>query len=121
MRWELEVKEDESGDRYIELNPEILEASGFVEGDTIKWIDNKDGSYTLMHAERMDGYTLTTETFMADTNRSAKVFESENDYVVDLWEGDEIIESIRIQNHSEVYVKDLVENWVMCYGEFSKK
>lgn len=52
--WVLDVKHDEStGDKYIELNEEILKESGFKVGDSITWLDNHDGSYTLVRSEEM--------------------------------------------------------------------
>jgi len=124
MRWEAEVQEAENGDKYIEFSPEALEAAGLQEGDKVKWIDNLDGSFTIMHAERMDGYTLATEMFMSETNRTAMIYQENSkshSYVVDLLEADEVIISRKITEKSEDYVEDLVENWVMCYGEFAKK
>jgi len=47
--WVLEVKEDiDSGDCYIEFPDEVLKESGFKIGDELFWIDNKDGSFTLI-------------------------------------------------------------------------
>ena len=52
--WVLDVKHDEStGDKYIELTEEILQESGFKVGDSITWVDNHDGSYTLVRSEDM--------------------------------------------------------------------
>lgn len=48
MRMTLEVKENKDGEAYIELPPEILEVVGLKEGDTIKWIDNNDGSWSIV-------------------------------------------------------------------------
>jgi hypothetical protein len=45
--WTLDVKELPDGDKYIELNDEILKESGFKEGDVINWIDQGDGSWRL--------------------------------------------------------------------------
>jgi hypothetical protein len=46
--WILEVKEDSNtGDSILEFPPEVLEQTGWQEGDTINWIDNGDGSWTL--------------------------------------------------------------------------
>lgn len=47
--WVLPVEEDpDTGDLYIQLSEEILENSGMKIGDYLHWVDNKDGSYTLM-------------------------------------------------------------------------
>ncbi len=46
--WTLEVKEDpETGDSILEFPPDMLEATGWKEGDDLIWTDNQDGSYTL--------------------------------------------------------------------------
>ena len=49
--WTLPVKENESGELYIELNDEILEDSGFKIGDTLNWKDLKNGSFSLTKAD----------------------------------------------------------------------
>ena len=45
--WIVPVEESEDGEFFITLNEEMLDESGFVLGDKLDWIDNKDGSYTL--------------------------------------------------------------------------
>ena len=46
--WTLDVKEDpETGDRILEFPDDLMEQAGWKEGDTIEWIDNKNGSWTL--------------------------------------------------------------------------
>lgn len=46
--WTLEVQEDpETGDAILQFTDEILEAAGWKEGDTLLWIDNGNGSWTL--------------------------------------------------------------------------
>ena len=35
----------------LTFTPEILEATGWKEGDVLKWIDNNDGSFTLVKKE----------------------------------------------------------------------
>lgn len=42
----LEVKEDESGELYIELPDDLLASLGWVEGDVLEWIE-ENGSYTI--------------------------------------------------------------------------
>ena len=34
-------------DGILTLTPELLEETGWKEGDVLKWIDNKDGSFEL--------------------------------------------------------------------------
>lgn len=123
MKWIVDVQQAEDGDHYIQLNEEILEASGFKEGDKVKWVDNLDGSFTIMNADTMDGYVLTSELLNNETNRFAKVYKSLGatiDYVVDMYENDTLMVSRKITQHTEDYAEDCVENWVMCYGEFAK-
>lgn len=45
--WTLDVKQHEDGDFFIEFPDEVLEGTGWKEGDRLKWIDNGDGSWTL--------------------------------------------------------------------------
>ena len=47
--WTLNVEEtdDGSGDARLTFPPELLEQAGWKEGDTLKWIDQKDGSWLL--------------------------------------------------------------------------
>ena len=123
MKWILDVQKAEDGEFFIQLNEEILELSGFKEGDKVKWVDNLDGSFTIMNADKMEDYTLTTELFNKETNRTAKVYKSMSDvlhYVIDMYEGDELAISRMISERTERYVEDCVENWVMGYGEFAK-
>ncbi len=51
-RWILPVKQNDSGELYIELNDEILEGSGFQIGDTLDWKDNHDGSFSLTRVDK---------------------------------------------------------------------
>jgi hypothetical protein len=51
-RWLADVKEDPAtGDSIIEFPPEMLEETGWKEGDELVWTDNKDGSFTLTKKE----------------------------------------------------------------------
>jgi len=43
----LEVKE-ENGYQYIELPKSLLKKVGWKIGDTIDWVDNKDGTWSLL-------------------------------------------------------------------------
>ena len=38
-------------DGILTLTPELLEETGWKEGDVLKWIDNKDGSFSLVKVE----------------------------------------------------------------------
>ncbi len=50
--WTINLEEDpETGDLILPLNDEILEGTGWKTGDSINWIDNKDGSWTMKKIE----------------------------------------------------------------------
>ena len=49
--WVLDVQENEQGEKFIEFTPEMLEVSGFKEGDILQWTDNGDGSWLLTKRE----------------------------------------------------------------------
>tara|TARA_B100000927_G_scaffold271943_1_gene249231 strand:+ start:1025 stop:1174 length:150 start_codon:yes stop_codon:yes gene_type:complete len=36
-----------SDDGILTFTPELLEETGWQEGDELEWIDNKDGTWTL--------------------------------------------------------------------------
>jgi bifunctional DNA-binding transcriptional regulator/antitoxin component of YhaV-PrlF toxin-antitoxin module len=47
--WTLTIEEDPvTGDLMLPFNNEILEELGWREGDVLEWIDNKDGSWSLV-------------------------------------------------------------------------
>jgi hypothetical protein len=46
--WTLNVEADDgSGDAILTFPPDLLEQVGWKEGDTLNWIDQKDGSWQL--------------------------------------------------------------------------
>lgn len=47
--WTLNVEEanDDSGDAILTFPPDLLEQAGWKEGDTLNWVDQKDGSWLL--------------------------------------------------------------------------
>ena len=61
-RWTIEVVEadDGSGDLVLPLPEDLLEGAGWKEGDTLSWIDNKDGTWTLAKKED-NGTTLQNQ------------------------------------------------------------
>ena len=53
--WTISLEEDpETGDLILPLPPEALEQVGWQAGDTIRWIDNKNGTWTLTKKETND-------------------------------------------------------------------
>ena len=62
--WTINLEEDpETGDLILPLNDEILEGTGWKTGDTIDWIDNKDGSWTMKKIETQWVLVETVSTF----------------------------------------------------------
>ncbi len=43
----VEEAEDGSGDLVLPLPQELLDLQGWVEGDELNWIDNKDGTWCI--------------------------------------------------------------------------
>jgi hypothetical protein len=47
--WTLDIEEDpNTGDSILTFPPDLLKDAGWKEGDCLQWIDNYDGSYTLV-------------------------------------------------------------------------
>jgi bifunctional DNA-binding transcriptional regulator/antitoxin component of YhaV-PrlF toxin-antitoxin module len=47
-RWTITAEEDpETGDIVLPLPEELLKKVGWKEGDTLEWIDNHDGSWSI--------------------------------------------------------------------------
>lgn len=57
-RYTLEVKKDpDSNDLIIEFPDAMMEETGWKVGDTLEWVDNFDGSWTLRkHQEHSKHY-----------------------------------------------------------------
>lgn len=48
MKTVIEIQEDkETGDLILPLSDLLIEQLDWVEGDTLEWIDNNDGSFTI--------------------------------------------------------------------------
>ena len=47
-RWTVTVEEDpETGELILPLPADMLTMQGWVDGDTLEWHDNEDGSWSL--------------------------------------------------------------------------
>lgn len=57
-RWTLTVQEHEDGSQFIEFPEEVLKEAGWKEGDTLKWTDLGDGSWSL---KKLDNYHENTD------------------------------------------------------------
>ena len=47
----LEEADDGSGDMVLPLSDEFMAEAGWAIGDTIEWIDNKDGTWIMVKKE----------------------------------------------------------------------
>lgn len=47
----LEEADDGSGDLVLPLPQDLMDGAGWKEGDTLEWIDNKDGTWSLKKVE----------------------------------------------------------------------
>lgn len=48
VKWQLPVEmDDPSGEYFVSFPNDLLEAAELKEGDTVEWVDNKNGTYIL--------------------------------------------------------------------------
>jgi hypothetical protein len=47
----LEEADDGTGDLVLPLTDEIMESAGWQVGDTLEWIDNKNGTWSIKRKE----------------------------------------------------------------------
>ena len=57
--WIVDVQEDTEG-HFIQFTEEMLEQTGWKIGDTLEWIDNKNGTWSIKRKED-EPPTNTTE------------------------------------------------------------
>jgi hypothetical protein len=59
-QWTVTIEEDpETGDLILPLPQEMLDLQGWVEGDTLDWIDNKDGTWCIQKVKCVEQDTET--------------------------------------------------------------
>ena len=46
-KWILTVNEDKNGELVLVLPEKLIKNVGWTENDTLQWIDNNDGTWTL--------------------------------------------------------------------------
>jgi hypothetical protein len=59
--WIVTLETDESGELILPLSDEMLDGTGIGVGDTVEWIDNKDGSWTLKKKEEEEKVWVMVE------------------------------------------------------------
>ena len=61
-KYTIVLEEDpETGDLILPLTDEILAEVGWKIGDTLKWIDNKNGSWTIRKTNEVTETNRTTD------------------------------------------------------------
>jgi len=64
-RWTVTVEYDnESGDYVLPLNDEVLKGLDWQVGDTLEWINNHDGSWTLRKKQNILTYIKKYTTIL---------------------------------------------------------
>ena len=64
-RWTIDVEEDERG-QFITLPDEVIQETGWKEGDRLKWTDRGDGSWQM---EKIETQFVLVETFQTFRHR----------------------------------------------------
>jgi hypothetical protein len=59
-KYKVEVQENSEGEAFIEFPEGVIEELGWREGDTIKWEDNHDGSFTLKKKQKTEWVLVDT-------------------------------------------------------------
>jgi len=54
LKWTvvIEEAEDGSGDLILPLPEDMLQLQGWVEGDTLEWLDNGNGTWSLQKVKK---------------------------------------------------------------------
>lgn len=47
----VKIEKDSDGELVFPLDPDMLEELGWGVGDTLQWIDNSDGTYSIIKHE----------------------------------------------------------------------
>jgi hypothetical protein len=59
-QWTIKLEQDpETGDLIMPFTDEIMNSAGWKEGDTLEWIDNENGTWSLRKLDATS--TNTTE------------------------------------------------------------
>jgi bifunctional DNA-binding transcriptional regulator/antitoxin component of YhaV-PrlF toxin-antitoxin module len=61
-QWTIDVEEDERG-QFITLPDEVIQETGWKEGDRLKWTDRGDGSWQMEKIETQFMLVETVQTF----------------------------------------------------------
>jgi bifunctional DNA-binding transcriptional regulator/antitoxin component of YhaV-PrlF toxin-antitoxin module len=114
-----------SKDGSISLPKKVVKLLRVKPNDQIKFVDNMDGSLMLMSDFLMeDGYVEISKLESGDMKRYARLYicKSKDHYIVDMYENSRLTYSRKISGtHTQNYVEDCAENWILKCGEFKNE
>ena len=55
------VEDEDTGDLILPIGDEFMEAVGWEVGDTLDWVDNKDGSFTITKKQEIETELVLVE------------------------------------------------------------
>jgi len=91
MVWTAEVKEDNNGELFIEFPQDMINELNWTEGTRLEWIDNNDGTFSLMEVKETV-YTIYTKKNCTFCDRSKTLMDA---YGVSYEEKDVTVPEIR--------------------------
>ncbi len=77
------VEEDENGNQVLPLPQEMLKETGWQEGDTLQWHDNKDGTFSLTKKEVEMEWVLVDAVSMFRMRYMVEVPKGHKEYALD--------------------------------------
>lgn len=113
MKYVLDVKENEDGEAFIELPPELCEAQGWKEGDNLDWTDNGDGSWTL--SKKDTEWVLVETVSMFRQRYMVEVPKGKAEYALDT-----VVCEDAKEFSQEHLTETIVSHRVVSYGEAIK-
>ena len=67
-----------------------------------------------------NNYNIWSTYEMPENKRKAEIWRREKDFWVFMYDDHIKIEERSMKGHSLTYAEDCAENWVHCWGEFTK-
>jgi hypothetical protein len=116
--WTVELQEDpDTGDFILEFPPDMLEQTGWVEGDSLIWKNNGDGSFMLTKKETQWVLVESIDTFRK--RYMVEVPVGNDDYGNDktLWALDTVTME-KAKEFSQEYIgEQIISHRVVTYDE----
>lgn len=111
-RFTATVQQDENGELFLPLPQEMLDELNWVEGDKLKWVDNYNGSFTMLKVPTLPRKLVLVETVSSFRHR----------YVVELPEGKEswALDTVVMDECEELSQKHL-DNLIVSHRTVTKE